>query len=91
MSKGAVLTHGNFIAMLQLFVAFEASQYEYSSVDNVFLAVLFMFHIYGLSLFVLGLLSLGSSIVVMNEVMNVIDRYSATLHTFQLFRQCCQH
>ncbi|XP_040987007.1 4-coumarate--CoA ligase-like 6 [Juglans microcarpa x Juglans regia] len=83
MSKGVVLTHGNFIAMLELFVRFEASQYEYSSVDNVFLAVLPMFHIYGLSLFVLGLLSLGSSIVVMrkfdmNEAMNVIDRYNVT-------------
>ncbi|GMY29624.1 4-coumarate--CoA ligase-like 6 [Fagus crenata] len=83
MSKGVVLTHGNFIAMLELFVRFEASQYTYSSLDSVFLAVVPMFHIYGLSLIVLGLFSLGSSIVVMrkydvNEVMKAIDRYKVT-------------
>uniref|UniRef100_A0A2N9H698 4-coumarate--CoA ligase n=1 Tax=Fagus sylvatica TaxID=28930 RepID=A0A2N9H698_FAGSY len=83
MSKGVVLTHGNFIAMLELFVRFEASQYTYSSLDSVFLAVVPMFHIYGQALFVLGLFSLGSSIVVMrkydlNEVMKAIDRYKVT-------------
>ncbi|KAE8677529.1 4-coumarate--CoA ligase-like 6 [Hibiscus syriacus] len=82
-SKGVVLTHGNFIAMTELFVRFEASQYEYSSSKNVYLAVLPMFHIYGLSLFVVGLLSLGSSIVVMrrfdaNEVVKVIENYGIT-------------
>ncbi|KAE8678611.1 4-coumarate--CoA ligase-like 6 [Hibiscus syriacus] len=82
-SKGVVLTHVNFIAMTELFVRFEASQYEYSSSDNVYLAVLPMFHVYGLSLFVVGLLSLGSTIVVMrrfdgNEVVKVIDTYRVT-------------
>ncbi|EEF43538.1 AMP dependent CoA ligase, putative [Ricinus communis] len=66
-SKGVVLTHRNFISMVELFVRFEASQYDYSSSKNVFLAVLPMFHVYGLSLFVMGLLSLGSSIVVMRK------------------------
>lgn len=83
MSKGVVLTHRNFIAMAELFVRFEASQYEYSSLDNVFLAVLPMFHIYGLSLFVVGLLYLGSSIVVMrkfdrNAMIKALDRYKVT-------------
>ncbi|GLT80630.1 hypothetical protein SLA2020_520610 [Shorea laevis] len=82
-SKGVVLSHGNFIAMVELFVRFEASQYEYSPSTNVYLAVLPMFHIYGLSLFVLGLLSLGSSIVVMRkfhpgEVVKAIGRYRVT-------------
>ncbi|KAK4846110.1 hypothetical protein QYF36_013190 [Acer negundo] len=82
-SKGAVLTHRNFIAVVELFVRFEASQYEYLSSENVYLAVLPMFHIYGLSLFVLGLLSLGSSIVVMkkfetNEMVRMIERYRVT-------------
>ncbi|XP_030535496.1 4-coumarate--CoA ligase-like 6 [Rhodamnia argentea] len=82
-SKGVVLTHGNFIAMCELFVRFEASQYEYPSSENVYLAVLPMFHIYGMSLFVLGLLSLGSTVVVMrrfdpNEVVKAIDRYGVT-------------
>lgn len=83
MSKGVVLTHTNFIAMVELFVRFEASQYDYSSLDNVFLAVLPMFHIYGLSLFVVGLLYLGSSVVVMrkfdiNAVIKALDRYKVT-------------
>ncbi|KAL4324381.1 hypothetical protein GQ457_11G020560 [Hibiscus cannabinus] len=82
-SKGVALTHGNFIAMTELFVRFEASQYEYSSSKNVYLAVLPMFHIYGLSLFVVGLLSLGSSIVVMRrfdayDVVKVIENYGIT-------------
>ncbi|KAI6701815.1 hypothetical protein NL676_010951 [Syzygium grande] len=82
-SKGVVLTHGNFIAMCELFVRFEASQYEYPSSENVYLAVLPMFHIYGMSLFVLGLLSLGSTVVVMrrfdpNEVVKAIDTYGVT-------------
>uniref|UniRef100_A0A5B6YTS5 4-coumarate--CoA ligase n=1 Tax=Davidia involucrata TaxID=16924 RepID=A0A5B6YTS5_DAVIN len=82
-SKGVVLTHRNIIAMIELFVRFEALQYDYLSSGNVYLAVLPMFHIYGLSLFVMGLLSLGSAIVVMrkfdaNEMVKAIDRYRVT-------------
>lgn len=82
-SKGVVLTHRNFIAMVELFVRFEASQYEYSSLKNVYLAILPMFHIYGLSLFVMGLLSLGSTIVVMRkfdikEVVKAIEKFEVT-------------
>ncbi|KAJ1431114.1 AMP-dependent synthetase/ligase [Sesbania bispinosa] len=82
-SKGVVLTHKNLIAMVELFVRFEASQYEYSCLKNVFLAVLPMFHIYGLSLFAMGLLSLGSTVIVMrkfdiDEVITVIDKYKVT-------------
>lgn len=82
-SKGVILTHRNFISMVEHFVRFEATQYEYSSSKNVYLAVLPMFHVYGLSLFVMGLLSLGSTIVVMrrfdpNDIVNVIDKYGIT-------------
>ncbi|KAK7307356.1 hypothetical protein VNO77_40332 [Canavalia gladiata] len=82
-SKGVVLTHKNLIAMVELFVRFEASQYEYPCFKNVYLAVLPMFHIYGLSLFALGLLSLGSTVVVMRkfdigEVIRVIDKHRVT-------------
>ncbi|PRQ19050.1 putative AMP-dependent synthetase/ligase, AMP-binding enzyme domain-containing protein [Rosa chinensis] len=82
-SKGVLLTHGNLIATVELFVRFEASQYEYSSLKNVYLSVLPLFHIYGLALIVVGLLSLGSSIVIMkkfdiNEVVKAIDRYKVT-------------
>nr|WGU11320.1 4-coumarate:CoA ligase 6 [Crinum x powellii] len=66
-SKGVVLTHGNLIASIELFVRFEASQYKEKSWENVYLAALPMFHVYGLSLFVIGLLSLGSMIVVMRR------------------------
>lgn len=83
-SKGVMLTHRNFIAMVELFVRFEASQYkEMMSHKNVYLAVLPMFHIYGLALFGFGLLSLGTSVVVMkkydiNEVVKVIEKYKVT-------------
>ncbi|XP_004512448.1 4-coumarate--CoA ligase-like 6 isoform X1 [Cicer arietinum] len=82
-SKGVVLTHKNLIAMVELFVRFEASQYEYSSLNNVYLAALPMFHVYGLSLFAAGLLSLGSTIIVMrkfdiDKVIRVIDKYNVT-------------
>ncbi|KAE9606986.1 hypothetical protein Lal_00025891 [Lupinus albus] len=82
-SKGVLLTHKNLVSMVELFVRFEASQYEYSCLNNVFLAVLPMFHVYGLSLFALGLLSLGSTIIVMrkfdiDEVIAAIDKYKVT-------------
>ncbi|KAK2995335.1 hypothetical protein RJ640_001857 [Escallonia rubra] len=82
-SKGVMLTHGNFIAMVELFPRFEASQYEFTSEESVYLAVLPMFHIYGLSLFVMGLLSLGSAVVLMrkfdaDEMIRVIAKYGVT-------------
>ncbi|KAK8950249.1 4-coumarate--CoA ligase-like 6 [Platanthera guangdongensis] len=82
-SKGAILTHGNFISMMELFVRFEASQYEKESFEDVYLAAIPMFHVYGMSLFVLGLLSLGSAVVVMRrfdvqEAVKAIDRYRVT-------------
>ncbi|KAM2229734.1 hypothetical protein EV2_014561 [Malus domestica] len=82
-SKGVVITHRNFIAAVELFVRFEASQYEGSSLSNVYLDVLPLFHIYGLLLFVMGLFSLGSRIVVMkkfdvSEVVKAIEKYKVT-------------
>uniref|UniRef100_A0ACD5THL7 Uncharacterized protein n=1 Tax=Avena sativa TaxID=4498 RepID=A0ACD5THL7_AVESA len=82
-SKGVVLTHRNLIAMVELFVRFEASQYATPACDNVYLAALPMFHVYGLSLFAVGLLSLGSTVVVMSrfdvgEAVKAIRRYKVT-------------
>lgn len=82
-SKGVILTHRNFIASMELFVQFTASQYEEKSWENVYLAALPMFHVYGLSLFVTGLLSLGSMIVVIRrfdveEVVKAMDKYKVT-------------
>ncbi|XP_027181733.1 4-coumarate--CoA ligase-like 6 [Coffea eugenioides] len=81
--KGTILTHGNFIAMVVLFVRFEASTYCDLPSENVYLATSPMFHIYGLSLFVMGLLSLGTTIVVMrkfdaDQLVRVIDKYGVT-------------
>jgi acyl-CoA synthetase (AMP-forming)/AMP-acid ligase II len=47
----------------ELFVCFEASQYMQPACGNVYLASLPMFHVYGMSLFTMGLLSLGSTVV----------------------------
>ncbi|KQJ97991.1 4-coumarate--CoA ligase-like 3 isoform X1 [Brachypodium distachyon] len=82
-SKGVVLTHRNLITMVELFVRFEVSQYARPACDNVYLAALPMFHVYGLSLFAVGLLSLGSTVVVMNrfdvgEAVSAIHRYKVT-------------
>ncbi|XP_019152880.1 PREDICTED: 4-coumarate--CoA ligase-like 6 isoform X1 [Ipomoea nil] len=81
--KAVALTHANFIATVALFVRFEASQYEYPATANVYLDVVPMFHVYGLSLFVVGLLSLGSTVVVMrkydiDDAVRAIDRYGVT-------------
>ncbi|PAN48200.1 hypothetical protein PAHAL_9G367200 [Panicum hallii] len=82
-SKGVVLTHRNLIATVELFVRFEASQYASPACDNVYLAALPMFHVYGLSLFAVGLLSLGTTVVVMKrfdvgEAVKAIDRFRVT-------------
>lgn len=82
-SKGVILTHRNLVSMAEMFVKFEASQYEYPSTDNVYLAVLPMFHIYGLCLFVLGLMAIGTKVVVMQrfdlvDAIKAIDKYGIT-------------
>ncbi|KAF9617402.1 hypothetical protein IFM89_036323 [Coptis chinensis] len=84
-SKGVVLSHGNLIAAVELFVRFEALLHNenFPILENVYLAAIPMFHVYGLSLFALGLLSLGSTIVVMrkfngDEMVRAIDRYKVT-------------
>ncbi|WOL09518.1 4-coumarate--CoA ligase-like 6 [Canna indica] len=82
-SKGVILTHGNLIAAVGLFVRFECSQYDRESWRDVYLAAIPMFHVYGLALFSMGLLSVGSTIVVMRrfdaeEAVRLIDGYKVT-------------
>lgn len=82
-SKGVVITHRNLIASVKLFIQFEASQYENHGWENVYLAAIPMFHVYGLSLFAIGLLSIGSTVVVVKgfnevEVARAIGRYGVT-------------
>lgn len=81
--KGVVITHQNLISMVELFVKFEASLYNDDSCKNVYLAPIPMFHIYGMSLFSIGLLSLGTMVVVMKrfeakEAVRAIERYRVT-------------
>ncbi|KAI3833037.1 hypothetical protein MKX03_021315 [Papaver bracteatum] len=76
MSKGVMLSHRNLISVVELFSRLCSSK-------NVYLAAIPMFHVYGLSLFVMGLFSLGCSIVVMrkfdvNEMVRAIDCYRVT-------------
>ncbi|CAA0820433.1 4-coumarate--CoA ligase-like 6 [Striga hermonthica] len=82
-AKGVMLTHGNFISTVELFMRFEASLYSYPPMDNVYLAVVPMFHVYGLSLFAMGLLSLGCTVVTMrkfdvDEMVRAIHKYGVT-------------
>lgn len=82
-TKGIVQTHGNLIAMFELFVRFEASHYKYPAEENVNLAVLPMFPIYGLALFAAGLLTMGTTVVVMQRLdpkkaIRAIDRFKVT-------------
>ncbi|KAL8138798.1 hypothetical protein V2J09_004799 [Rumex salicifolius] len=83
-SKCVVISHRNLISMVELFVRFEASQYkDQFSWRNVYLAVVPMFHIYGLALYVMGLFSLGTCVVVMkrfniDDVVKAINEYGVT-------------
>ncbi|XP_024167799.1 4-coumarate--CoA ligase-like 5 [Rosa chinensis] len=63
-SKGVVLTHANFIAIMTLL---KWSVDETSAQDDVFLCFIPMFHIYGLAFFALGMFSTGSTIVLMQR------------------------
>ncbi|XP_051121634.1 probable CoA ligase CCL5 [Andrographis paniculata] len=63
-SKGVVLTHANFIAVVTMF---KWSMEQSKSNDDVFLCFVPMFHIYGLVFFGLGLFCTGSTTVVMRR------------------------
>ncbi|KAI3837987.1 hypothetical protein MKW92_038634 [Papaver armeniacum] len=61
-SKGVILTHSNFICILNLL---KWTAEVTSSRDDIYLSFIPMFHIYGLAFFGLGMLSLGNTTVVM--------------------------
>ncbi|KAK7278610.1 hypothetical protein RJT34_23642 [Clitoria ternatea] len=63
-SKGVVLTHANFIYIMRLlFWSADVS----ASLDDVFLAFIPMFHVYGLVFFGLGLLCVGVKTIIMQK------------------------
>ncbi|WOL13294.1 hypothetical protein Cni_G22063 [Canna indica] len=78
--KGVVLTHGNLIAMVSLLRwSAEVSGAE----DDVYLAFIPMYHVYGLAFFALGLPSLGATTVVMSRfdleaAMEAVARHGVT-------------
>eukprot|EP00257_Ricinus_communis_P023092 XP_015582994.1 4-coumarate--CoA ligase-like 7 isoform X2 [Ricinus communis] len=63
-SKGVILTHANFIAIMTLL---KWSVYATSSQNDVFLCFIPMFHIYGLAFFGLGLFCAGITTVLMQR------------------------
>ncbi|KAK7268502.1 hypothetical protein RIF29_21201 [Crotalaria pallida] len=63
-SKGVVLTHANLISVMRLL---SWSAHATASQDDVFLAFIPMFHIYGLILFGLGLLCVGVTTILMQK------------------------
>ncbi|MCI38603.1 4-coumarate-CoA ligase-like 5-like, partial [Trifolium medium] len=63
-SKGVVLTHANLITIMKL-LCWSAD--VSSAQDDVFLAFIPMFHIYGLMFFGLGLLCVGVTTVLMQK------------------------
>ncbi|KAL4186763.1 hypothetical protein AMTRI_Chr09g15550 [Amborella trichopoda] len=77
-SKGVATTHRNIIAMISVV------QRRFSSGDLLtFLCTVPMFHIYGLCAFATGLLSTGSTIVVLSkfeigEMLRAVQRYRVT-------------
>eukprot|EP00249_Psilotum_nudum_P016807 c25992_g4_i1 orf=72-1175(+) len=80
MTKGVIITHRNLIA--QRLVAFKEDGTSWT--DSVFLCALPMFHIYGLTFFATGVLSKGSTTVIMPkfdmvQMLELIQRYRVTL------------
>jgi 4-coumarate--CoA ligase len=79
-SKGVVLTHGNFIAAV---TAATSDQDELGEGRNVFLCFLPMFHIYGMSVVTLAQLRRGNALVVMarfdlEAVLAAVERHRVT-------------
>eukprot|EP01018_Ginkgo_biloba_P034828 Gb_33460 [translate_table: standard] len=84
-SKGVIITHRNIIAMVLLLVRFVALQYNELEVtwEKVYLAIVPMFHVYGLVLFATGLIAMGTTTVIMpkidlDEMLRAVQRYKVT-------------
>ncbi|KAL1542701.1 putative CoA ligase ccl7 [Salvia divinorum] len=79
-SKGVILTHRNFIASSQMITA---DQEMAGEVNNVFLCVLPMFHVFGLAVIMFSQLQRGSAIVSMSKfdfemILTTVDKYGVT-------------
>ncbi|XP_004499325.1 probable CoA ligase CCL5 [Cicer arietinum] len=81
-SKGVVSSHKNLIAMVQIVLARFGKEQEERG--QTFICTVPMFHIYGLAVFATGLLSLGSTIVVlskfeMHDMLSSIEKFRASI------------
>lgn len=79
-SKGVVSSHKNLIAMVQVVMARFGKEQE---TRETFICTVPMFHIYGLAVFAMGLLAMGSTIVVlskfeMHDMLSWIEKFRAT-------------
>lgn len=80
MSKGVILTHGNFIAASQMVTA---DQDLTGEINNVFLCFLPMFHVFGLSVITYAQLQRGSAVVSLAKfdlglVLRSVEKYRVT-------------
>lgn len=78
-SKGVVSSHRNLIAMVQTILG----RFSSEEGEQTFICTVPMFHIYGLAAFAMGLLSSGSTIVVLSrfeihDMLSAIEKYRAT-------------
>jgi 4-coumarate--CoA ligase len=79
-SKGVILTHGNFIAA-SLMVSMD--QVMAGEIHNVFLCFLPMFHVFGLAVITYSQLQMGNAVVSMGKfefemVLRTIEKYRVT-------------
>ncbi|GLJ46666.1 hypothetical protein SUGI_0983590 [Cryptomeria japonica] len=82
-SKGVIITHRNLISMIILLIRFVLAEAGTNGWELVYLAVLPMFHVYGLSVFSSGLIAAGATCVIMSkfgfeEMLKAVERFKIT-------------
>ncbi|XP_059069691.1 probable CoA ligase CCL5 isoform X2 [Cryptomeria japonica] len=82
-SKGVIITHRNVISMVTLLLGVIISESNLNAWEMVSLAVLPMFHVYGLTMLVAGMLAVGATCVVMGrfeleEMLRTFEHYKIT-------------
>ncbi|CAA7020117.1 unnamed protein product [Microthlaspi erraticum] len=78
-SKGVKSSHGNLIAHVARYIAEPAEQ-----ADQIFLCTVPMFHTYGMMIFAMATVALGSTVVIrrrfeLHEMMEAVEKYRATI------------
>lgn len=78
-SKGVVSSHKNFIGLIETVVR----RFGTNAQEEIYIATVPMFHIYGLAAFTMALLAMGSTVVVLSkfdleEMLWAVQKYRAT-------------